>query len=104
MLIFQINKNGTWRDVQKCGKTILICQIKIEIIIPIIEIEREVSITILLLKFLCCNSQKELAEFILKENLHKFYNMLEFSYAPEKQDVLERLILGGNSFRSATAN
>lgn len=33
-----------------------------------------------------------------KENLHKFYKLLEFSYASEKQDVLNALILKGNSF------
>lgn len=37
-----------------------------------------------------------------KENLHKFYKLLEFSYASEKQQVLKDLILKGNSFRSAT--
>ncbi|MBR9691721.1 hypothetical protein GOV06_02950 [Candidatus Woesearchaeota archaeon] len=37
-----------------------------------------------------------------KVNLHKFYKLLEFSYASEKQKVLEDLILRNNSFRSAT--
>jgi hypothetical protein len=33
-----------------------------------------------------------------KKNLHKFYKLLKFSYASEKQKVLENLILKGNSF------
>lgn len=33
-----------------------------------------------------------------KCNLHKFYKLLEFSYASEKQRVLESLILKGRSF------
>ncbi len=37
-----------------------------------------------------------------RDNLRKFYNLLEFSYALEKQEVLESLLLEGNSFRSAT--
>jgi len=32
-----------------------------------------------------------------KENLHKFYKMLEFSYASEKQRYLEALVLNGKS-------
>ena len=32
-----------------------------------------------------------------RSNLHKFYKLLEFSYASEKQQVLENLILRGNS-------
>ncbi len=32
-----------------------------------------------------------------KDNLHKFYNLLEFSYAKEKQMYLEHLILKGRS-------
>jgi intein/homing endonuclease len=32
-----------------------------------------------------------------KENLHKFYNLLEFSYASEKQRFLEHLIIHGQS-------
>ena len=38
-----------------------------------------------------------------KENLHKFYKLLEFFYASEKQTVLENLILRDLSSKSATA-
>ena len=37
-----------------------------------------------------------------KENLHKFYKLLEFSYASEKQKVLEDLILRDLSSKSVT--
>ena len=33
-----------------------------------------------------------------KGDLHKFYKLLEFSYASEKQKVLKSLVLKGNSF------
>jgi hypothetical protein len=36
-----------------------------------------------------------------KENLRKFYNLLQYSYASEKQEVLANLIAKGNSFRTA---
>lgn len=39
-----------------------------------------------------------------KDNLQKFYKLLEFSYASEKQQVLENLILRGNSSESATCD